>query len=91
LGTAINPVASEVTRGKNATRKVTMTRGPSPAPIETTRIGASATLGIDWVKTSSGYNVFAITADEAIIIAKGKLITIDNKKPPRIVLTVAIV
>lgn len=42
------------TSGKKATRKVTMTRGSSFAPSATIRIGASATLGMDWVMTSSG-------------------------------------
>ena len=31
-----------------------MTRGSSDAPSITTRMGASATFGIDWVNTSRG-------------------------------------
>ena len=53
-GTAVMPAAIDNTSGKNATRKVTTTRGISLLPKITTRIGASATFGIDWVSTSSG-------------------------------------
>ena len=53
-GTAVMPAAIASTRGKNATRKVTTTRGSSLLPSMTTRIGASATLGIAWVSTRSG-------------------------------------
>ena len=53
-GTASSPAATAITSGKKATRKVTTTRGSSLAPSRITRIGASATLGIDCVITSSG-------------------------------------
>ena len=53
-GTDVMPAAIDSTSGKNATRNVTTTRGSSLLPKITTRIGASATLGIDWVSTSSG-------------------------------------
>jgi hypothetical protein len=48
------PAAIDSTSGKKATRKVTTTRGSSLLPKMTTRIGASATLGIDWVSTRNG-------------------------------------
>ena len=53
-GTDVMPAAIESTSGKNATRNVTTIRGSALLPKITTRIGASATLGIDWVSTSSG-------------------------------------
>ena len=53
-GTAISPVVIEITSGKNATRKVTITRGISVGPSMTTRIGAIATFGTDCVRTSNG-------------------------------------
>ena len=53
-GVASSPATELTTSGKNATRKVTITRDNSLAPSATSRIGASATFGTDWVSTSSG-------------------------------------
>ena len=53
-GTDVIPAAIDKTSGKNATKNVTTTRGSSLLPKITTRIGASATFGIDCVSTSSG-------------------------------------
>ena len=53
-GTDIRPVALEITSGKKATRTVMTMRGSSLEPSTTTRIGANATLGMDWVQTRKG-------------------------------------
>ena len=53
-GTDIRPVALEITSGKKATSTVMTMRGSSLEPSTTTRIGASATLGIDCVHTRNG-------------------------------------
>src|ERR1043166_7983156 len=88
-GTDVIPAAIDSTSGKNATRNVTTTRGDSLLPKMTTRIGASATFGIDWVSTSSGYTVLAIAGEDVSRIAKGKLTISDAKKPSSVVWVVA--
>ena len=56
-GVAISPVTVETTIGKNAIKKVMTTRGRSDAPSVTTMIGATATMGVDWMMTRIGYSV----------------------------------
>ncbi len=53
-GVARRPVTQDTTMGKKAIRKVMNTRGRSPAPITTTMIGATATMGVDCTITNSG-------------------------------------
>src|SRR4051795_7030231 len=88
-GTDVMPAAIDSTSGKNATRNVTTTRGSSLLPKMTTRIGASATFGIDWVSTRNGYTVFATIGEAVSRMAKGRLTISDAKKPSSVVCVVA--
>src|SRR5947209_15793075 len=83
------PAAIDSSSGKKATKSVTTTRGSSLLPKMTTRMGASATLGIDWVSTRKGYTVFATMGEAVSRIAKGRLTTSDAKKPSSVVCVVA--
>src|SRR5262245_66483774 len=49
-----NPVAVSTTAGKNAITKAMANLDSIPVPNQTSRIGATATFGIDWLATSSG-------------------------------------
>ena len=80
-GTARSPVVVETTRGKNVMRQVMMMRGIIPAPSVTTRMGAIATIGVDWMMTSSGTMVRDIKGELTSTIAKGMLSANEIKKP----------
>ena len=52
--TVAMPVATLTTMGKNEIRKAVITGGTQPTPNQNTRIGTTATFGIELKPTSSG-------------------------------------
>ena len=79
----------ETTIGKKVIRNVITTRGVSPAPRTTIIIGATATTGVDWITTSSGYKVRESNSERASITATGIETAIAKKYPINATLSVA--
>ncbi|MNW11577.1 hypothetical protein D3C71_2090680 [compost metagenome] len=47
------------------------TRGSMPAPSVTTMMGATATMGVDWITTSQGMTMRDSSAERVIATASG--------------------
>src|SRR4029077_20003620 len=61
--TDANPSSSATVIGKNVTSTITSTFGSNPNPNHSTNSGASATIGIVWEPTMSGYSARRTVAD----------------------------
>ena len=70
-GTEARPRAVETTSGKKAISVVMTTRGSRPAPRVTTMMGATATMGVDWITTSQGMMIFESSCDRVMAMASG--------------------
>ncbi|MNY24497.1 hypothetical protein D3C86_1582160 [compost metagenome] len=70
-GTDASPSAVDTTSGKKAIIVVMTTRGSTPAPSVTTMIGATATIGVDWITTSHGMTMRDSSGERVMATASG--------------------
>src|SRR3972149_2737960 len=70
-GAEFSPAAVPMTMGKKQTRKTMRILGNCPYPTQTSRMGATATLGTDWRTRRRGYTVRSRNRDETMSTPMG--------------------